>query len=81
MKKLPERPIVSENTTDWGVGPVGLNVDMARRHGWTEKQINRAAEELRRISRKEGGIAQRRHPDWYTREADGTVVFVKDLAS
>jgi hypothetical protein len=44
MKRKPiEHSDVSETTQWTGVGCITLDCDMARRHGWSEKQINRAA--------------------------------------
>lgn len=45
-----------------GVGPVSLDVAMARQHGWSIQQIDRALDELGKISRRYGDLAHRRGP-------------------
>lgn len=44
----------------FGVGPVTLDIEMARCHGWSKEQIGRAAEELEAISIRERDIAHSR---------------------
>lgn len=48
--------------TSWGVGPVTLDLDSARKAGWSEKQIERAQDQLAAISRREGGLSHRNGP-------------------
>lgn len=55
-------PPVDKDTRAASIGPVTLNVAMARRHGWSEEAINRAVKEIGRISRTESSIAHRRGP-------------------
>ena len=43
--------------TSWGVGPVTLDIESARRGGWSDEQIARATTELDAISRRENHIA------------------------
>lgn len=66
--------------TSYSVGPVGLNVEMCKKHGWSDKQILRAEDALAKVSRKEGRIAQRRHPDWYHVSKSGVSIFIGDLS-
>ncbi len=75
--RLPSGPLeVEEKDLAWGVGAVTLDCEMARLHGWTERDINAAAKQLARISRFYGNRARRRHPEWYEEERPGVTVFV-----
>ena len=42
-----------------------LEVWMARDHGWSERDLQVAAERLGELSRYYGALAQRRHPERY----------------
>lgn len=53
---------VNASTHSWGVGPVQLDVDMARTQGWSEAAIERTCDKLTTISRREGSIAHRNGP-------------------
>ncbi len=57
-----EQPYVSETTSSTSVGCVTLDAEMARRHGWSEKQINRAAQFVHAVARRENRISHRRGP-------------------
>lgn len=58
----PRRPFIRETTEEIACGPVELDVKMARRHGWSERAIERAWKALSAISKREGGLAHRRGP-------------------
>lgn len=62
FKKLRRRPWIDEETQSASVGPLSLDVTMARGHGWSEKQIERVAEQIRVLSRRNGAISHRRGP-------------------
>ena len=51
---------INEDTTSFGVGSVTLDVDMARRHGWSERAIRRVAGVLAAISRRETNRSHRK---------------------
>ena len=67
---------VNDETSNIGVGPVDLDVDMARRHGWSEEQIERAFETLKYVSRVEGTIAELNHPELFEEDEWGNSIFV-----
>lgn len=60
-----------------GVGPILLDCAMARRHGWTGREIVRVALILGAVSRFAGSAARRRHPEWYARGPDGMWIFTR----
>jgi hypothetical protein len=51
-----------ETAHESGVGPITLDVQMARGHGWSIAQIDRALQQLGAISRREAGISHRHGP-------------------
>lgn len=65
---------VSIPTHSFGVGPISLDVQMAREHGWSDKQLLRAMDKIEDLSKKESRIAVRRHPERYAR-MNGVLVF------
>lgn len=56
-------PLLDSEIQSFGVGPLNLDVSLARLHGWSEKQIARVADAIGKLARKEGSIAERRHPE------------------
>lgn len=70
---------IDEETRSVGFGPVELNVEMARLHGWSEEGIRRAYDVLQACARKESIYARRAHPYKYFTAPDGTVIFVGDF--
>lgn len=57
-----KRPAIKSETNEIGCGPVNLNVDLARRFGWSEKALNRAWANLAKISRREASLSHRNGP-------------------
>ena len=55
-----KRPFIPPDADSHGVGPLGLDIKMARGHGWTQKQIERVAKAIGTISRREGAISHRK---------------------
>jgi len=55
-----------ETTRSSGVGPVHVNIDMARGHGWSERQISRCLAVCHASSRLEGRLVN--HAKGYTRQ-------------
>lgn len=53
---------INEETQSTAVGPISLDVAMARRHGWSEKQIERVAKRLGAISRFNKTLSHRKGP-------------------
>lgn len=53
---------INAETYTFGVGPLDLYVHMARTQGWSEAQIERTAEKLIAICKREAGIAHRNGP-------------------
>ena len=51
---------VPDTTNSIGMGPINLDVDMARSHGWSEDQIKDAWAILRYVSLAEGERAERK---------------------
>lgn len=76
VSEITEGP-VSPETSEVSMGPISLDVDMARGHGWTEGQIERAWFVLQAVAKAEGEVAGLRHPELYKTE-DGVTVFVGD---
>lgn len=64
------RPFINDETRAVFCGPVSLDVDHARRWGWTERAIARAFEMLCQISARRTRAAQRRYPGRWKWEAD-----------
>ena len=63
MRRKPiEKPYVSETTTSTSVGCVTLDCEMARRHGWSEKQIIRAAIRVHAVAKRENILSHRYGP-------------------
>lgn len=76
MKRMKRRALVRDTTSSIGRGPLSFDADMARRHGWTEREINRCWERLSKVYSSESWRSTKRHPELYARCADGTVVFI-----
>lgn len=74
----PRQQEVDADTQTWGMGPLELKCDLARCHGWSEEDLEAAAQLLREIGRKYGGRARRRYAERY-REEYGVVVFIGPL--
>ena len=74
-RKRDETRDIDEETRSVGWGCLELDVEMARSHGWSEKQIRRAHDVLQALARKEGAIARRRRPELY-KDEDGITVYV-----
>lgn len=53
---------INDTTTTIGVGPIELDVEMARIAGWSQAAIERAAKEIRKLSRRENALAHRNGP-------------------
>lgn len=69
---------VGIDTEEWGIGPVALDCVLARAHGWSEADLNAAAQALRRIALRYGGRARRRFPSRYAVD-NGVVIFTGKL--
>jgi len=70
VNKILEGP-VNDETSEIGMGPVNLNIAMARDHGWSKEQIERAWSVLEAVSMSEGEIAKlRSHVSGEDREAE-----------
>jgi hypothetical protein len=63
--RYPKRSDIDDETREVGVGPLNLDVTMARGHGWTEKAIKRTADLIQKIAKRESAYARRRHPERY----------------
>jgi hypothetical protein len=55
-------PLVREETTEISMGSVTLDAAMARRHGWSAAQLERAWSRLRAIARRENALSHRAGP-------------------
>lgn len=80
VNKILEGPANSE-TSVIGVGPVSLDVAMAREHGWSEQQIERSWAALESVSLAESEISRLRRPELFEDDGDGNEVFVGDQES
>lgn len=58
----PKRPSIHPDTRDACCGAISLNVELARRFGWSEKALNRAFDQISRISKREGALSHRAGP-------------------
>jgi len=65
MPRPHRAPLVGADTQAFSVGAVTLDVDMARAHGWSEPDVNKAAARLEEISRFYGRRARARYPERY----------------
>lgn len=77
---MSESMRIKPDTQSYGVGPLSLDVAMARRHGWTEEMLEGAADEIAKLSRSKGMEAQSKNPHLFYRAPDGTDIFVGDLS-
>lgn len=66
---------VGSDTYEISHGPISLDATMARNHGWTENQIERAFETLKYVSRVEGTIAELNNPHLFTADEWGNKIF------
>lgn len=60
--KWPKQPYIRPTATNHGVGPLDLDLEMARRQGWSEAQLERTAKAIGTLSRREAAIAHRKGP-------------------
>ena len=60
------------------MGPVSLDVSMAKAHGWSDAALARAWAALEAVARRESGYARRRYPDRY-KKVGGVVVYIGSL--
>lgn len=74
------KKLIGPDTHSYGVGPLSIDVDMARKHGWSEESIEGAADEVARSSRAYGMQAMYDNPHLFYRAPDGTDIFVGDLS-
>jgi hypothetical protein len=56
---------INDETSAASMGPVTLDVESARRGGWTEAQIRRAWAVLESVSSAEGELARLNNPGLY----------------
>lgn len=77
VNKILEGP-VNDETSDIGMGPVSFDVAMARKHGWSKEQIERAWSVFEALAKAEGEIARLNRPELFEDEGDDEV-FVGDL--
>ena len=75
IKRLIEGEF-DKDTGAIGKGPVDIDVDMARNHGWTDQQIERAWAVIEAVAEAEGQIAQANNPELYRTTEDGDVLYV-----
>lgn len=71
---------IDDQTGSVGIGCVAIDCEMARKHGYTNRQLERLFNAVTSLARKETGIAKRRHPDFYFTTPDKVDVFVGDLS-
>lgn len=62
---MNKRAKITEGTSSIGTGPLSFDVNMARRHGWTDAHIERVYDRLAAIVGRAWGHAQGRHPELY----------------
>lgn len=48
---------INEETSEFGVGPLNLDVKMARRHGWSEEAIEYVAKLIGDVSQREATVS------------------------
>lgn len=60
--KLPRRSFIDDETQSVSRGAVSIDVEMARRHGWSDKAILRAFEAVSAIAAKEYALSHRNGP-------------------
>lgn len=75
MKLRFKRPAIDEETREVHFGPVGLDCSLARAHGYSEKQLERMHDAIKRLVTKESAIARRRYPE-RNHDEDGTWIFL-----
>jgi hypothetical protein len=74
-KKRDPRFTVGEQTREVGMGPLNFDVEMAKRHGWTSKQIEAAWEKLAKVYLAYSHVVTRKNPALY-RKVHGDTVYV-----
>lgn len=62
MKRFWRRPFIDEETQSVSCGAASIDVVMARRHGWSDKAIERAYAAVQKVSRRESALAHRNGP-------------------
>lgn len=63
-------------TSSVGCGPLTFDIEMARLHGWTEKEIAKCWVDLSRVYGKWTWRSTKRNPHLYHRCKDGTLMFI-----
>lgn len=77
MNKHHQKRGIDEETSSIGMGPVSFDVDMARRHGWKNSEVDSFWEEVDKIYAVYSRRMNRRHPELYARsKLDGTVIYI-----
>lgn len=70
-------PVINENTSSLGMGPLGFDVEMARDHGWTDEEISAFWERMTQAYKREiCPTIERRHPDRHAIGGDGSIIYV-----
>lgn len=69
---------IRQTTNSIGMGPLTFDVTMARKHGWTDEEIEAAWGKLTAIYRGFLPAIERRHPKHHAIAEDGSIVFVGD---
>lgn len=70
---------ITDSTNSVACGPVSINCDLARKHGWTNGMLEKAEREIQKLARRFGGYAKRRAPHLFYTTPDGVVLFVGDM--
>lgn len=77
---MAEQNLIGPDTHSYGVGPISIDVDMARKHGWSEALIEAAANDVARTSRYYAERTLKERPHLFYRAPDGTDIFIGDLS-
>ncbi len=73
-----KRPFIDDETREASHGPLSIDVEMARAHGWSEKSILACYAILCRESNMRGAAGERAHPDRFEVLECGTKAFKID---
>lgn len=76
-----KRSLINDGTVSIGMGPLDFDVEMARRHGWLDTEIESAYEQVTAIVKRFGTTIETRRPDLYAIGSDGSILFVGNEVS
>jgi hypothetical protein len=71
VSKAKPRPFINDETYAASWGPLEIDVEMARAHGWSERSIAACYDVLCAEGKRRGAAGRRAHPERYEKNGQG----------